>query len=368
MIIDTIEIYHCNMPLIEPWRAAYGEDKFIENIIVCMRSGEYCGWGEGSPLRAPTYSSEWAGAVFLAVRDWLAPCLVGKDVESGKQLQGMMSWVKGNYIAKASLDLAWWDLYAKMQGQPLWKLIGGKSPEVIVGADIGILPSVDMLLSRIERAQSDGFERVKLKYRNGWDIPVLTAVREKFPHMVFHIDCNSAYTLDDTPMFRELDRFNLAMIEQPLAHDDLVDHAKLQHSITTPICLDESIVSIEKTRKAIELGSCKFVNVKLGRAGGLSNALIIHNLCMEANIPCWVGGMLESAIGQSHNIALATLPNMKYPNDIFPSSRFYVADLGVPEIRLSGPSRMTATQEPGIGCEPRESCLQEYQLQKAIVC
>lgn len=353
MQIDAIDMYHVAMPLISPWRTAYGEDAVIESVLVKMTSGEHIGWGETSPLAAPTYSPEWAAGVFAVVHKWLAPLLVGKDICSGSQLQQALALVKGNPFAKAGLDLAWWDLSARMQGTPLYRLLGGKSAAVAVGDDFGIMDSVADLLIKIRGAVDAGFGRVKLKFRPGWDVDMVRAVRREFPDLIFHIDCNSAYRLADAGMFRALDDVNLAMIEQPLAYDDLLDHAALQKQIRTPICLDESITSLDKTRKALELGSCKYVNVKPGRVGGLTNALAIHDHCYKQGVPCWVGGMLESAVGAAHCIALATLPGFTYPADIFPSRRFYVHDLAEPEIELCGPGRIAAQEQPGIGVRPR---------------
>ncbi len=367
MRIQSIELYHVAMPVIYPFRTAFGDVDCIESVLVRMVGEKRFGWSESAPWAAPAYSSEWARGVFIVVRDWLAPLLVGKEIASGEQLQRALSGIKGNYFAKATLDLAWWDLYARSMGKPLWQVIGGKNETVEVGADIGVMESLDALLAEVARAKDAGFKRLKLKYRPGWELNMVAAVREAFPDMVIHVDCNSAYTLADLPMFQELDRYHLAMIEQPLQHDDLLDHARLQASIRTPVCLDESIVSVDKARKAIALKACRWINIKLGRVGGLTNALAIHNLCQEAGVPCWVGGMLESAVGQAHNIALATLPNIKYPSDIFPTSRFYHEDLGVPPIVLSGPSQVTATAEPGIGCEPDARRLEDRLVERAVV-
>jgi len=367
MRIDRIEVYHVAMPLIYPFRTAFGNDECIESVLVKMVSDEDYGWGEGSPLQAPAYSPEWAGGVFVMVRDWLAPRIIGQDVGSGEELQRALSGVKGNYFAKAALDTAWWDLHARIQRRPLWELLGGYTPEVQVGADFGVMETLDGLLAEIARAQEAKFARVKLKYRPGWELDMISAVRQEFPDVVFHVDCNSAYTLDDIPMFRELDQYNLAMIEQPLAHDDLLDHSRLQRELETAVCLDESIVSLDKARKAIELEACRWVNIKVGRVGGLTNAVAIHDLCLEAGVPCWVGGMLESAVGQSHSLALATLPNFKYPADIFPTSRFYRQDLAEPGISLSGPSQITATDRPGIGCAPHSQRLERLLTAMAVV-
>lgn len=367
MRIQRIEVYHIAMPLVYPFRTAYGDEHCIEGALVRMVSGEQWGWGEATPGREPIYSNECAGAMFRVLCGNLAPRLIGQEIESGEQLQAALSAIKGNYFAKGSLDLAWWDLRARTQGQPLWQLLGGQGPDVQVGADFGVMETVDALIGEIAKAKKAGFGRVKLKYRPGWDLEMVAAVRGAFPDMAFHIDCNSAYTLDDLPMFQSLDQYHLAMLEQPLAHDDLLDHAKLQKRIETPVCLDESIVSTHRTRQAIELGACGWVNIKPGRVGGLTNALAIHNICQEAGIPCWVGGMLESAIGQYHNLALATLPNVRYPCDIFPTSRFYEQDLGEPGIALSGPGQVTAVDAPGIGCEPNPERLQSATVEMAVV-
>jgi len=196
---------------------------------------------------------------------------------------------------------------------------------------------------------------------------MVEAVRRTFPDLTFHIDCNSAYTLKDVPMFMKLDRFNLAMIEQPLMHDDLVDHAELQQQIETPICLDESITSAGKARKAIEIDACRWINIKPVRVGGLTEALRIHDLCADAEVPCWVGGMVESGLGMSHCLAMATLPNIEYPSDIFPSSRFFIKDLVTPEIVLSAPSQVTAREVPGVGSVPDPEQLDRLTQEKAIL-
>jgi len=367
MHIQSIELHHVSMDLIYPFRTAFSDATAIESVLVRMVGERSYGWGETAPWGSPLYSGEWAAGAFLAMRDWLAPQLVGRDISSGDQLQAALAPVKGNYFAKAGLDTAWWDLRARHQRVPLWRLVGGRSNLVDVGADIGVMHSMDALIGEMEKAVQAGFKRVKLKYRPGWEIEMIAAVRERFPDTVVHVDCNSAYTLDDLPMLRELDGYGLAMIEQPLAHDDLIDHARLQNQIDTPVCLDESIVSVSKARQAIELDACRWVNIKVGRTGGLTNAIAIHDLCREKGVPCWVGGMLESAIGQSHSMALATLPNMRYPADIFPSSRFYTPDLGEPEIDLCAPSQVRATAAPGIGREPDRGRLERLTIQKAAV-
>ena len=367
MKIQAIEIYRVAMPLVYPFRTAFGNDETIESILVKLDGGDQVGWGEAAPWRNPAYSPEWAAGMFLLLRDIMGPLLLGEDIASGEELQGRLSGIKGNQFAKAALDTAWWDLHAKRQGVPLWKLLGGQSPTVDVGADFGIMESIDLLIATIDEAVQAGFKRVKLKYRPGWELEMIDAVRRAFPTTVFHVDCNSAYRIDDVSMLTQLDRYNLAMIEQPLANDDLIDHAKLQKMLQTPICLDESINSPDNARKAIDIGAGRWVNIKPGRVGGITNALAIHHLCAAAGIPCWVGGMLESSVGAMHCLALATLPNILYPSDIFPTSRFYHQDLGTPEMVLSGPSQMTASPTPGIGAEPNPAQLRAMTLESAVL-
>lgn len=367
MRIDAIDIYRVQMPLVYPFRTAYGDADTIGSVLVRLRSGGQCGWGEGTSWTAPNYSPECAAAQFIVSREFVAPLLLGQEVGAGAELQERLASIKGNYFAKAAFDMAWWDLHARSLGQPLWRVIGGKSPVVTSGADFGVMESVELLIHTIGVAVRQGYKRVKLKFRPGWDVAMVAAVRAAFPDTTFHVDCNSAYTLADAPMFKELDRYGLAMIEQPLAHDDLIDHAALQAQLATPICLDESITSAHKARKAIQIGACRWINVKPPRVGGLTNALAIHDLCQSAGIPCWVGGMLESAVGVAHCLALATLPNFSYPADIFPSERFFRRDLGVPAMAHSGPSEFTASSAPGIGVAPDPEMLERLTIERAAL-
>lgn len=334
MHIDRIDLFHVRMPLIYPWRTAYGEDADIESVLCRMTSGSVEAWGESSPLAAPCYSPEWAGGIFATCKQWLAPQLLNQDIPSGDALQKKLSLFKGNSFAKAVLDTAWWNLHSRLQNQPLHTLLGATRDLVPVGADFGVMDSIDDLIKAIGPAVADRFPRVKLKFRPGWDLPMLREVRKNFPKDVFHIDCNSGYRIGDLPLFQAVDEFNLAMIEQPLRHDDVVDHAELQRQIKTPVCLDETISHPDHAALALRLKSCRYVNIKPGRIGGLTNAVQVHNLCQKAGIPCWVGGMLESATGASLCVSLAMLDNFTYPADIFPSSRFYHVDLSDPPLEL----------------------------------
>jgi O-succinylbenzoate synthase len=371
MRFDRIEIYHVAMPLIFPWRTAYGEDAAIQSVLVRTESSDLVAWSEVAPLAAPHYSPEWAGGVFVCLRDWLAPAVVQREFQDSQGLQRRLAPFKGNPCAKAALDVAWWVLDAEAKAEPLYRRLGARRSAVDVGADFGIMDSIDDLLTSIGTAVEAGFKRIKLKFRPGWDLPMLGAVRNRFPDQTFHIDCNSGYRLEDVDLFKQIDQFNLAMIEQPLAHDDLLDHAKLQQQIETPICLDESITSPDKARKAIQLGSCRYVNVKTGRVGGLTPAVEIHDLCRSAEVPCWVGSMLESAVGTRVNAALAMLDNFTYPADLFPSSRFYRRDLAGPPVELTrgpdGSPQIALGEQPGIATEPDPEMLDEFCLARATV-
>lgn len=337
MKIDRIDLYHVAMPLIAPWRTAYGEDHAIHSVLCRLQSGSAAGWGESSPLASPCYSAEWAGGVFAVARDWLAPALLGQMISESHQLQDRLAIFKGNPFAKAVFDNAWWSLHSNVHNVPLHVALGAERDAVPVGADFGVMDSVDELLEHVAQAVDEGFARIKLKFRPGWDLPMLRAVRSAFPRHAFHIDCNSGYRLSDLPLFREVDELGLSMIEQPLAHDDFLDHAELQSHLRTPVCLDESISGLRQAEHALALKSCRYINIKAGRVGGLTIAAQIHHLCRAARIPCWVGGMLESAVGAAQCIALAMLDNFTYPADIFPTSRFYREDLADPPIELFTP-------------------------------
>ncbi len=364
MKIKTIEIFHVVMPLISPWTTAYGSDESIETLIVKISSDGISGWGEATPLKYPIFCSEWTKGAFMVASEVIAPKLIGENIESGTELGERLAWIKGNQYAKAAFDLAWWDLHAKMQNKPLWKIIGGKSPEVEAGTAFGIEDSLDALLGKIDVAVKAGFKRIKLKYSRNWGFEIMQTVRSHFPKATFHIDCNSSFTLDDLPMFKKLDELELAMIEQPLAYDDLVHHAELQRQIGTPICLDESITSPDKAGKAIQLGACRWINIKLGRCGGISNSLEICRIAADAGIPCWVGSMLESALGQTHSLNLATLENMKYPNSISPSTKYYRKDVCIPGMKPISTGKFRTSEKSGVGIEPDSDMLDLYTRQK----
>jgi O-succinylbenzoate synthase len=367
MQVNSVELFRVSMPMKAAWRTAFSEMSAIDSVFVRLDLDGAVGWAESAPYSAPNYCAEWADGAFDVLRDWLAPALVGKRVSDGGTVQALLKPFKGNEFAKSALDIAWWDASARLDGKPLWQAIGGQSPTVTVGADISVQDDTDVLIGEVGRALEAGFARVKLKFRPGMGAETIQELRQRFPDAVMHIDCNSGFTLHDLPLFRELDRCGLAMIEQPLAHDDLIDHARLQRELQTPLCLDESIVSLDKARKAIEIDAGAWINLKVGRVGGLTNAIAIHDLCQDHNVPCWVGGMLESGVGQGPSLALATLPNIKYPNDIFPSARFYNQDVSEPAITLSGTSMVTAPSGSGHGFAPDPERLRQSTIRHTRV-
>ena len=352
MQIDRIDVYYVSLPLIYPWRTAYGEDYAVDSVLVRMESGGYEGWGETTPLKAPAYSPESTMSAYHTITEFIAPLLVGKSFDTADELLAAYRWIKGNPFAKAGPEVAWWVLKANMEGVPLHQLLGGSFRKVDAGADFGVQDSIDMLLEKIQGAVDDGFKRVKLKVRPGWDLEMLRAVRAAFPHQTFHIDCNSGYTLDDLDFFKRVDELGLAMIEQPLYHYDLLEHAELQRQIETPVCLDESIVSVHTFEWALKLKSCQILNLKTGRVGGLSTAVKLHNMARDAGIPCWVGSMLESGVGAGVLVELATLDNFTYPGDLFPSSFFYRQDLTETELVLNDDCTFTPSQSAGTGYQP----------------
>lgn len=352
MQIDAVDIYHVAMPMKAPWRTAFGEERSIDSLIVRLAGPGAVGWGESAPYRAPHFSPEWAAGGFALIRDWLAPALLGQDISDGEDLQAGLRAFKGNPFAKGALDCAWWDAAARARETPLWRLIGGQSPVIPVGADIPVQSSQHELIEAVHQAVAAGFARVKLKFRRTVPVAAIAGVREAFPTTPVHIDCNCGFTLDDAALFEELDQLGLAMIEQPLAYDDLIDHARLQDRLHTPICLDESIPSPERARKAIAIGACGSINIKVGRVGGLTRALEVQKLCVDHGMDYWIGGMLESALGQGPSMALASLDTTRYPSDIFPSGRLYSHDLSEPEVVLGDPPSVRIPDTAGCGFTP----------------
>ena len=368
MRIDKIEVYYVVLPLHHPWTTAYGSDPDVHTILLKLVSGEHEGWGETTPLYAPCYSPESSVGVYHVLREYMAPRVVGHDFATARDVYDHLKPFKGNFFAKAGLEIAWWMLKANMEGKPLHELLGGTRDVVECGQAHGIKDTVDLLMEAIQEGIDEGYKRTKLKFSRDWGLDVLRAARSTFPEHTFHIDCNSSFTLDDLPMFLEIDTLGLAMIEQPLHYDDVVEHAKLQAAIETPVCLDESIRSVRDMRLAIELKSCRYVNIKPPRVGGLQAAVDIHDLARDSGIPTWVGGMLESSLGKAINVELATLDNFVYPHDIGPSSESFKEDVTEPVLEFPGKARaFTPSTVAGVPCGPVMEKVERLTKERFVV-
>jgi O-succinylbenzoate synthase len=290
--------------------------------------------------------------------------VVGREAENAASVYDLMKKVRGHRMARAALETACWDLEAKRAGLPLWKHLAGVNEEIACGVSIGIQDSPADLIDKIEKELADGYQRIKIKIKPGWDIDIVRRVRKRFPEIQLMGDANSAYTLSDVKLFKALDEFNLMMIEQPLRHDDMFDHAELQRQIETPVCLDESVRTFEDAKHAIELGACRIVNVKLGRVGGHGQAKRIEQVCRQSGIPVWCGGMLESGIGRAHNIAMATLPGFTLPGDVSASARYWEEDIIEPPVTVSARGTIAAPDKPGIGFEVNRARIERLTVRR----
>jgi O-succinylbenzoate synthase len=350
MHIREIELREIRLPLIHFFETSFG--RTTERRVVLARvidKDGVEGWGECTAGEGPFYSDEWTDSAWVTLKEFLAPMVVGKEFANAAQAFSLMKPVRGHRMAKAAIETACWDLEAKVAGMPLWKHLGGVRTEIPCGVSIGIQNTPEVLLEKIERELEAGYQRIKIKIKPGWDVNIIERVRRSFPDIRLMGDANSAYTLSDVPLFRQLDRYALMMLEQPLAHNDIFDHAELQKQIETPVCLDESIRSSEDARHAVGLGSCRIINVKLGRVGGHAEAKRVEKVCRENKIPVWCGGMLESGIGRAHNIAMATLAGFTLPGDVSASSRYWAEDIIEPPVTVSARGTIIAPQKPGLG-------------------
>jgi O-succinylbenzoate synthase len=347
--VDGVEIRLIRLPLLEPFETSFGKVDSRLIFLVCLEANGLTGWGEVVASEEPLYSYETSGTALHVIRDFLAPAVVDAPINGLDDLAKRLSRFRGHNMAKAGLELAYMDLLAQSSGQSLSSLIGGELKRVAVGVSLGIQPAVARLLERVERYLSLGYQRIKLKIKPGWDLDVVAEVRHNYPEILLSVDANSAYTINDRDHLKRLDDFNLLMIEQPLQNDDLMDHARLQEIMSTRLCLDESIVNHRGAKLALELDSCRIINIKVGRVGGYSEALAIHDLCAAREIPVWCGGMLESGIGRAHNIALASLPRFTLPGDISASSRYFERDVISPAVTVAPDGTVAVPDRPGLG-------------------
>jgi O-succinylbenzoate synthase len=312
----------------------------------------------------PFFSYETPDTAWPILRELLIPWTLGKDWAAPGDVAARFRPIRGHNMAKAAIENALWHIEAQQKNVPLAKLLGGAITEIPCGVSIGIQNSVEELLEKVEREVAAGYQRIKVKVKPGWDVAVLEAIRTRFPRVPLMADANSAYSLADTAHLKEFDRFYLMMMEQPLGWDDLLDHAKLQRELATPICLDESIHSADDARKAIEIGACKIINIKLGRVGGFSEARKVHDVCRARNVPVWCGGMLESGIGRAHNIALSTLPGFTLPGDVSASKRYWAEDIIEPEVTVSAQGTIHVPQTSGLGYVPNRARIEKLTVRK----
>jgi len=349
--IEGVEIRLIRLPLNEPFETSFGKIDSRLIFLVCLHAEGLRGWGEVVASEEPRYSYETVGTAFHVIKDFFGPALLAEPIKGLADLAKRLSSFRGHNMAKAGLELAYMDLLAQVSQQSLSTLIGGTVKRVAVGVSLGIQPTVSQLLERVERYLSLGYQRIKLKIKPEWDLDVVAQVRRAHPNILLSVDANSAYTFDDREHLKKLDDFDLLMVEQPLQNDDLLDHAKLQQLMKTAICLDESIVGQRQAVTALELKSCRIINIKIGRVGGYSEALGIHDACHSSGIPVWCGGMLESGIGRAHNIALASLRGFTLPGDISASSRYFARDIIQPAVTVAPDGTVTVPDTVGLGFE-----------------
>lgn len=365
MIISSVELREIRLPLIHFFETSFGRTSERRILLVHVIDADGAeGWGECTAGERPFYSDEWAETAWATINTFLAPMIVREEIDGAARVWELMRAVRGHRMAKAAIETACWDLEAKKLGVPLWKHLGGVHREIPCGVSIGIQETPEALIEKIERELAAGYQRIKIKIKPGWDLKIIRLMREKFPEIGLMADANSAYTLADVALFKEMDQYKLMMIEQPLAHDDLFDHAQLQRQIVTSVCLDESIHSSADARHAIDLESGRIINVKLGRVGGHAQARLVEQVCRENKIAVWCGGMLESGIGRAHNIAMATLAGFTLPGDVSASSRYWQEDIIDPPVTVSAAGTIAALDKPGIGFEVNRSRVDSLTIRK----
>jgi O-succinylbenzoate synthase len=352
MKIERITLRQIRMPLVHFFETSFGRTTERAIILVEVQSEGLSGWGEITAGEHPFYNEEWTGSAWIIAREYVAPRLVGRDLAGAEKVAPLSEGIREHRMARGGVEAAAWDLEARRNGLPLWKQIGGGARrEIPCGVSIGIQNSVEELIETIRKELAAGYQRIKVKIKPGWDVEVVRRVRACFPSIQLMADANSAYTLADAEHLRRLDEFRLMMVEQPLSHDDIIDHAELQAQIATPICLDECIRTAHHLKQAIRLRAGKIVNIKLGRVGGFREARRVHDVAEAAGIPVWCGGMLESGIGRAHNIALSTLSNFVLPGDVSASCRYWQRDIIHPTVEVTPRGTIAIRDEPGFGYE-----------------
>ncbi len=364
MKIEAITLREIHMPLVHFFETSFGRTYSRRILLTTVHCEGVDGWGECVVGEDPFYSSEWIESAWPTLKQYLIPPLLGKRLESARECPALFGKVTGHRMAKAGLENALWDAEALQKKQPLWKLLGGTRSEIPCGVSIGIQDSVEQLLDKIQTELAAGYRRIKVKVKPGWDVNVLERIRSRWADITLSCDANSAYTLDQVEHLRKFDQFNLLMIEQPLWNDDIYYHARLQKELRTAICLDESIVSARSAAFAADTGACRIINIKVGRVGGFSEALAIHDLCQAQKIPVWCGGMLETGIGRAQNIALSSLPNFSLPGDVSASKRYWKEDIIEPEVEVSPQGMIAVSAEPGRGYRVKPDLIEKLTVRK----
>ncbi|KUF31097.1 MULTISPECIES: o-succinylbenzoate synthase [Lysinibacillus] len=366
MRVEKITLRHLKMPMKTPFTTSFGTVDEKELLLVEARDESgITGWGETVAFVAPWYTEETLKTTWHMLQDFLIPILLHKGIGHPDEVNSLFAPIRRNCMAKASIEGAVWDIYAQLTKQSLAQALGGQKQRIEVGVSVGIQPSTAQLIEVIKSHIEKGYKRVKIKIKPGYDVEVVRAIRAELPDLPLMVDANSAYTLEDINILQQLDDFRLLMIEQPLATDDIVDHATLQKKLKTPICLDESITSFEDARRAIELGSCGVINIKIGRVGGLTEAKRIHDLCKAKRIPVWCGGMLEAGIGRAHNIALTSLSHFILPGDTAGSSHYWYEDIIDPEVVVKD-GYIEVSQSVGIGYAPNMTIIDKLTISTEV--
>ena len=367
MRLRKITLREIHIPLIAPFETSFGSTSLRRILLVEADVDGISGWGESTAGENPYYSYETVETARHIIRDFLWPMLKGRELKAASEVFDLLAQVRGHNMAKAAVETAIWDAEAKQKNLPLAKLLGGARDEISSGVSIGIQPSIETLIAKVEKELAAGYQRVKIKIKPGNDVEPARALRQRFPRLRLMVDANSAYSLEDALLLQQLDQFFLIMIEQPLGYDDIYSHAALQRQLETPICLDECIHDIEHARAAIEIAACKIINMKLGRVGGHTAARRIHDLCQSKSIPVWCGGMLESGIGRAHNIAMSTLPNFTLPGDLSASRRYWTEDIIEPEVEVTPQGTIRVPTAPGIGYAPRLDRIEALTQQREVL-
>jgi O-succinylbenzoate synthase len=365
--LDRIVLRQIRMPLVHFFETSFGRTTERQMILVEATSGGVSGWGEVTCGENPFYNEEWTESAWLILRDYVVPRILNTEISDAGAVNGRTAHIRGHNMARGGLEAAVWDLQARLNGRPLWKEIGGGARrEIPCGVSIGIQDSVAQLLEKIGKELAAGYQRIKMKIKPGWDVDVVRQVRERFPEILLMADANSAYSLNDADRLKRLDEFNLMMIEQPLAHDEIIDHAKLQQQLQTPVCLDECIRSAHQAQQAIEMGACQIINIKLGRVGGFAEARRVHDVAQAARVPVWCGGMLEAGVGRAHNVALATLPNFVLPGDVSASKRYWSRDIICPPVETTPQGTIAIRDDPGFGYELDRDFIRSITVREEI--